>query len=364
MRLEIDKIKRILIFKLCCLGDIVMLTPVINSLKENFPESEITLVVCSWVKGITKYIGNASSVIISDELYEKSKIKKLFGAVKLVFTLRKNSYDMAFLGHRNNIFGWILKLSGIKYRLGFCETKFINYCEPFDENSHEVIRYLNILKSIDISPELKPLELTKKYSPEEIKSKYKIEEGKFIFGIFPFGGINPGTGMNVKRWELKNYYSLIDKINREFPDSIIILFEGSEEDEKITGKEFEKNILKFKIDFDLISICNVMVSGDTGAMHIAAGFNVPTLSIFGPTDPRLLAPLNTSHDGKVIHRYIWKKPVCSPCYTPATAIDKKNKKYWRDGNFICHTGTHICMKQISTEEVFIELNEIVNKIKK
>ncbi len=363
MTIDKDKIKKILIFKLCCLGDIVMLTPVINTLKENFPDAHITVIVCSWVKGITGYLKNVDSVIINDDLYKKKFSDKIKGVLNIISVLREHSFDLAFLGHRNNIFGLILKLSRIKYRLGFSGTKFINYGEPFDDEQHEVYRYLSILNSIGIEPKNRQLELKRKYKRDEIKNKFNIDDGKFIIGVFPFGGINPGTGMNIKRWELNKYFELIEKLLKEYPDSLILLFEGSEKDEKISESLHSRNVLKLEINFSLISVCNILVSGDTGAMHIAAGFNVPTLSVFGPTDPKLLAPLNTQTDIRVIHRYIWQKPVCSPCYTPETAIDKKNSKYWKDGYFICHTGTHICMKEITAEEVFQNFTEMIKIIK-
>jgi len=362
----IDKkqIKKILIFKLCCLGDIVLLTPTINSLKKNFPDSHISMIVCSWVEGLIKYLPNVDSIIINDDLYKESFWEKATGAIKLIFSLRKHSFDLVFLGHRNSAFGLILKLSGIRYRLGFCGTKFLNYCEPFEEKIYEANRYLKVLNSIGINFEESPLELIQKNPVKNIKEQFKIDNNKFIIGIFPFGGYNPGTIMDIKQWEIKNYFYLVKIISEKYPDTIIILFEGNQPDEKIIEKNFSSNVLKLKIEFDLISICNVLVSSDTGAMHIAAGFKVSTLSLFGPTDPNLLAPHNFEFEKNIIHNVIWKKPECSPCYTTQTAIQTNNKKYWHNGNFICHTGTHICMKEISVEEVYNNLCEMINQIKK
>ena len=105
---------------------------------------------------------------------------------------------------------------------------------------------------------------------------------------------------------------------------------------------------------ELISVCNYFISGDTGPLHIAAAFGVSTLSLFGPSDPRLVAPEN-SDESKAKHMYIWSHPECSPCYTPETAINKKHSMYWKGNNFICWTGTNECIKNISIEEVFNEL---------
>lgn len=363
--MEIDKaeVKNILIFKLCCLGDIVLLTPVINSLKEKFPDSKITLLISSWVKDLVKYLKNIDSIIINDDLFKKKKYEKLLGVLKLIVTLRKNSFDLVFLGHRNSLFGLIVRLAGIRYRLGFSQTKFLNYTEPFDENIHESRRYLNVLKSIDINVNEPQLQLVQIKSLDEIKKNYNIPVGKFIIGIFPFGGINPGTEMDIKRWNLENYFSLVKQITDIYPDLVMLLFEGSFAFEKINEVNFSNNVMQFKIDIDLISVCNLYLSNDTGAMHIAAGFNIQTLSIFGPTNPKLLAPLNLEERKNLIHEYIWKKPECSPCYTPQTSIDTSNEKYWRDGKFICYTGTHICMKEITVEEVYKNLFEMINRLK-
>ncbi len=362
MLIDQSKIERILIFKLCCIGDIVMMTPSIRALRKTFPNAEITIVVNSWVKDITDYLGNVDRVVISDALYEKSTIGKINGAFGLIRELRKHSFDMVLLGHRNNVFGLITMLSGIKYRLGFCGTKFLNFCEKFREDIHESRRYLSVLKSIGIDETICIPELKRKFTREEILSKTGLDPQKKVIGIFPFGGINPGTDMNIKRWELEKCLELVKRFEIEHKDVSILLFEGSEKSEKITDKQFGDNVKVMKIGTDLISSCDVMLCNDTGAMHLAAGFGIPTLTIFGPTDPKLLAPLNTH--GKNIHRIISKKLECSPCYNTSNAIDRSNGKYWQGNKFICHIRTHDCMKLITVDEVFYELSSMIKVISK
>ena len=111
-----------------------------------------------------------------------------------------------------------------------------------------------------------------------------------------------------------------------------------------------------------LSECDVFIAGDTGPLHIAAAMGINTVALFGPTDPELLKPISSEN---AQHITIWKKPYCSPCYTPVTASDRNNPKYWRGNTFICHTGTHICMKSILVEEVVssVELIESIKKIK-
>ncbi|MBL7129410.1 MAG: glycosyltransferase family 9 protein [Ignavibacteria bacterium] len=363
MNITQNEIKKILIFKLCCFGDIIFLTPTISALKKNFPDAEISLIASPWIAALKNHLKYVEDVIIFNDVFEKNFFKKAIGTLSLIRVLRKKKFDLVFMGHRKSIFGLIVKLSGIKYRLGFRETKFLNLTEKFDSNIHETKRYINILKANGLSTGDKQMHLLQRKNKNEIKDSNNIERGKFIIGIFPFGGINPGTEMDIKRWDIENYYSLINKLTKDSKDYLILLFEGKHVCEKLTKKDFAGNVMVKSIDIDLISICDILVCGDTGPLYIADALEVSTIALFGPSDPRLVAPLDYP-ERRNLHQYIWKKPDCSPCYTPTTSIDKSNKKYWKGNRFLCNTGTHECMKEIMVDEVFLQLNEMIKKIKK
>jgi len=355
-------VKKILIFKLCCLGDVVFMTPAISSLKKNFPDASFTFVHSPWIKNIMNYVKEIDDTIEIDLYSKKNILFKLSDVIKLIFTLRRKKFDLVFLGHRNNMFGIILFLAGIRYRLGFKNTVFINKPAVFDDIIKESKRYLKILSENNLRINTENTHLEKPNNREEIKNSLNITGKNFVIGVFPFGGINPGTGMDIKRWGEEKYSKLILLIKKNHPDIQIVLFEGVRENEKLINKKEFGDIKITKIDFGKISICDLFISGDTGPLHIAAAFDIPTLSIFGPSDPRLVAPFDYDNS-KIIHKYIWTEPECSPCYTPATAIDKKNTKYWNRNSFICHTGDHKCIKDISVEYVYKNLIGIINEIK-
>jgi len=361
------KVKNILIIKICCLGDIVFITPMISALKKQYPDSKITIVSSNWIKNIFQFLDGVDDVIIFNP-YRKNFIAKALAAFRLILEIRKKKIDLGVTTHRNNFFGLILSLSGIKYRLGFSQTKHLTHTSPFDDTIHETKRYLAILKSIGMDS-IEPANLVQKKNKSAIRKELGINENDFLLCIFPFGGVNPGTKMTIKRWELEKYISLIEKLSAAYPNIKFLIMEGTQPDENFTLRQAQgeesisqlHNVIVKKINDDIISVCNIFVAGDTGPLHIAAAFGVSTLAIFGPSDPNMLAPLINSQNS-AINKYIWKKPVCSPCYTPETAIQRDNPKYWRSDTFICNTGTHVCIKEITVEEVFNTLIEMISEL--
>lgn len=352
-----NEIKKILIFKLCCIGDIIFITPAVLNLKYNFPDAKIYYILSPWLKNLYNYLPHNDGIIEFLPPEKENIFKKISSAFKLVFKLRKEKFNLVFLGHRTNIFGIILALSRIKYRLGFSRTKFVNYPADYDENKHETLKYLDIIKNVNLTVKYEHPELIQAENKISIKEKNGLPLNKKIIGIFPFGGINPGTVMPIKRWKFDNYKKLADLLIGEFSELQLIFFNGSESGEKIMGKNLNENFLVKNINNDIISVCDLIIAGDTGTIHIASGFGVSTISLFGPSSPELLAPRSTPG---ARHISIWKRPMCSPCYTPVTSIDKSNKKYWKGNEFICYKGTVECMMNIEPEEVLKNVKEILN----
>lgn len=353
------EIKKILVFKLCCLGDIIFITPVIINLKKNYPDAEIYLIASGWINSLKKFIPEIDGVLTYEPPYEEGLFKKIFSSLKLIRLLRKEKFDLVFLGHRTNYFGLLLRLSGIPYRFGFNVTKFLNRTAPFATEKPEVLRYLDVLEANDINIHTRQTKLNKIRTKEEIRKALDLPQDKKIIGVFPFGGVNPGTQMRIKRWGILRYENLIKMIEDRYEGKVaVLIFEGKLEEEKYDIKEEFKYTFKRTSDFESVSACDLFVSGDTGMVHIAAAFDIPTIALFGPSDPRLFAPLQTSDTP---HVYIWKKPPCSPCYTPETSIDKSNSKYWNGNTFICNTGTLECINNITEEEVFQNIKNILDK---
>lgn len=94
--------------------------------------------------------------------------------------------------------------------------------------------------------------------------------------------------------------------------------------------------------------CHLFIGGDSGPLHIAAAVGTPTIGIFGPSDPKLVAPRGESHIA------IWKGVSCSPCYRPDTVRT--------DLDFsICPQGILECMENITVEDVLAAVRPQIEK---
>lgn len=336
----------------------VFFTPVIENLRANYPGAKITLLAAKWLKPLVPYLKCIDEVIYYEGPYESSGIKKILNTIGMILKLRRNKYDLGVLGHRNNFYGLFAKLCGIKYRVGFSGTKYLTHSVDFDKYTHTTDKNLSMLEPLGAVIKNNGTSLQRIKSKIEIKKTENIQSDKKITGIFPFGGVNPGTDMDIKRWDFDRFLSVINSTANENKDNIVLLFEGRDQNEKLDRSiKFPDNVIIKTIDIDLISICDVFLCGDTGPLHIAAAFGISTVALFGPSDADFVKPL-TSVNSNTEHILIWKKPYCSPCYNPVTAADRDNPKYWKDGVFYCHTGTLECMKSITVEEVTASINKL------
>ncbi|MDI6803211.1 MAG: glycosyltransferase family 9 protein [Bacteroidota bacterium] len=361
--------KKILVIKLCCIGDLVFLLPALRDIKNTYPQAKLTYLCSSWIKELVEQVSYVDDVIVYDAPFlKKSFIKKIQSTIKLFFEIRSKKIDVVFIFHRNALFSLFCWLAGIKQRLGF-ENKlsFLLTDEVnFDSTKFEAERYLDVIakfgiKSADEPGEFEPSELNIKLVNEKL-FKYSLKENDSLIGIIPGGGENPGTSMSIKRWYPENYSDLCGQILANGDYKIILVGSTSDKDlcEGIRGnaKFYKDRIINLAGEFSLgelpalLKRCNLVIGVDTGPAHIANAVGVKTLFLFGPSDPRLVAPKNSKS------LYIWKQVECCPCYTPDTVIQKKNFV----GNiFVCRTGTHECMKNILVDEVYLSFRYLQDK---
>ncbi len=336
--------KKILIRSTNWIGDAVMTTPAVRTIRENFPESEITMLVHPWVSDVFRYSPRVDQLF----LYEKrGRHQGLKGMLRLAGELRLEAYDCAILLQNAFEAALITKLAGIPVRGGYTTdarglllTHGVHKA-PELITKHQVHYYQRMVRGLGLHTAPNELEL---FIPGD-----QIDAAKLLIakhsgietGTVPLIGFNPGAAFGpAKRWPTEKFAELADRLCRR-ADACIVLF-GSNADRETAaaimasaGKSAAARMVDLTGNTSLIEAmaligeCNVFVTNDSGLMHVAAALHTPMVAIFGSTDHIATGPF--SDNAKVI-----RKPLpCSPC--------KKTH---------CPEKHFQCMKMISSGEVF------------
>ena len=332
INLHLENINRILVIKLRAIGDVLLSTPVVQNLHYHFPFAQIDFLTDKFASDVV--IGNpwVSNVLTFDRKNDSS--------VGMIRQVREKKYDLIIDLFSNPRSAIITRLSGARFRAGF-PFRWRKYAyniiiPPRAGNIHNIDFNLDALRRLDI-PVLHfqpyfPLEgWAKQFAAEWFRGENL--DGKQVVGL------NPSGGWYTKRWGLEHYARLGDLIGQRYGASIIVLWGPGEEDDarfiqqrmKIPAQVIPKTTLSQL--GAIIHRCAFIVSNDSGPMHIAASLGIPTLGIFGPTNPLQQGPYGINH------RWVRNEELdCLECSLTACPI----------GN--------ICMTQLEVERVLDAFN--------
>jgi heptosyltransferase II len=327
------------------IGDAVMTIPALRELRRIFPDAEITLHTRSWATGIFQDTDFVDEILPFEP--QNSKIRSTICQAKL---WRQKKFDLAILFTNSFETALLAKLSNVPGRFGYAkEGRSILLTESFKipewkNDRHEIFYYLNLISEIESS-----LLGTKSVSQSQPKFDLNVSDLRQTFAkelLLKNGAdlskltvafVAGSTNSRAKRWGTESYAALNDKIQLDLEANVILIGASQEMDvaKQIARQSRQKPItLAGKTDIAevtaILSLCDLVVSNDTGPAHIAAALGVKTLVIFGPTNPKTTQPWNS----EIIRE---DNIECSPCMLRDCPID------------------HRCMTRISPDRVFEKL---------
>jgi len=285
------------------LGDLIMDTPFISSVRQGFPNSEIHLI---------------TDKDIFEKLKEVDKIKLVKGSYlsmnKQFKELSEENYDLGIV--MNRAINQTLYLNSLKprFKLGYLGGYSVlsNFTlkkkgSKFDKKEHFSNMALNIADALGIerkTDSIKPIYSAKtKTKVKKYFESLKLDKKKKNLCINPF------VLWESRRWSENKYIELIKQIHKEWN---IILYGGKDGLDicKYIEQECSKNKIRlvntcYKLNtkeaVEFLRYVDLLLTSDAGPMHFAFMMKCPTLAIFGPVDPKLRLPLKT----KRIFDYIW-----------------------------------------------------------
>lgn len=300
-----------------------MTTPLIRQTRKNYPDSQIDFLIGSSASKVlinNNYINN--TIKFDEKIFIKKDIIKYFSLIKQI---RKNKYDLIFVLDKHKAFNLTAKLFGIKERIGFNrgnEGKSLTKKVEYTQEKHEIIYYLDLLNTIksanynDTKLDIFTTKEDKEYARNFFRKNNLIKP----IGICPGGGVNPAQSLPEKIWSAEKFIELIKKLSIE--NKIVLV--GGPSDQEINDKiqkevEVSSTISNTTLQqsAEIMRLCKLIICNDSGPMHLASAVNDNIISLFGPTNPKILAPLNKNS------QYIWKEKESS--YNIRGRISKNNK---------------------------------------
>lgn len=341
--------QKILIIRAGMLGDVLMSTPLVSSIRKRHSKAEIHYLVGEWSKSALQ--GNKDIdrlVTFDDSIIFERRFFKVLGLIK---RLRKERFDLCIVLDKSYLWNIFAFLTGSKTRIGFnrgWEGFLNNKNVDFDGSKYELDYYIELARLMGIKPDndikLIPSKSDEKFAESAIK-KYHLKN-KILIGIAPGGARNPGQEMAVKRWPKERYSELINKLSKNKQIAVILF--GGKEDISLAGDIINKakgSIINLTgkstipESAALIKRCRLFITHDSGLMHLAAAVKTPVIALFGPTPSIRFAP-----KGSVVIKSHLK---CSPCYDMYGNYKKCEKAK--------------CMESITVNEVESAINSILNK---
>lgn len=331
-----SSVGKILVRAVNWIGDAVMTTPAVDTIRANFPQAEITVLANPAVAPVFANYDGVDRVITFDR---KGAHRGVLGRLRLAAELRTHRFDLAIMLPNSFDSALVPWLARIPQRAGkdsdargFILThRYPRLMQRSD--THQVLNYLSMLEYFGLQPAKAVLRLqTTAAEDGELAALLALR------GIGPQDlvlGINPGAAFgSAKRWYPERFGEVAKELAQRWGAKIVITGGAGETEmaarieeclvgdcANFAGSTSVRQLLA------LIKRCDFFITNDSGPMHIAAAFEVPLVAIFGSTDHRTTSAF--FDQGAIVR----SGADCAPCHKRECPTD------------------HRCMTQVSAGQV-------------
>lgn len=334
-KFKVSEYARFLIIRPGGIGDAVLLFPALNELRKSFLHSQIHVLAEKRNAGIFEICKSI------DKLY-------LYDSLSDLISVLRNRYDAVIDTEQwHRLSAVVSYLTRANVRVGFSTNerkKLFTTIIEYSHNDYEVDSFLKLF-SVVLNPLSPPFNKGRMggFDPEKPfidistrNSKLGTQNSKLTVAI------SSEASIKEREWGIKKFSELVERLIQKGAEIVVI---GKRKINGFNGKGM-KNLTGELNLFETvkeISKVSLLVTVDSGIMHIAYGLGTPTVSLFGPGIENKWAPKGKNHIT------INKRPFCSPCtkygYTPSCPRDAE------------------CMRLISVDEVEDAVLKLISKQK-
>jgi lipopolysaccharide heptosyltransferase II len=348
----LERARKILVRATNWIGDALISLPALEALQARFPAAEIVLVAKPWVSEVYTHCAAPMRQIIYDPA---GAHRGRQGFKKLVGDLRREQFDAAVLFQNAFHAAWMAWRARIPVRIGYArDGRSLLLTEdvpvpPPGAYGHQAYYYLQLLFRAGLierpepveplgRPRLALREAEKSWAARRLET-WGLAGPRRLVGLAPGASFGP-----AKRWPPERFAALADRLIGDLGADVLIFGSAAEEPlAEAVAKAMEHTPLVVAGKTTLTQFmalagrCRVLISNDSGPMHLAAAMGLPVVAVFGSTDERSTGPLGER--ARVV-----KRPAdCSPCGLRTCPIDFR------------------CMRQVTVEDVRQAVVEVLKE---
>lgn len=319
---------RILLIKPGAIGDLLQLSPVIRAIKSRHPHARISMLVGNKASiDLYRYNPLVDELLVFDKRGEHRSWRSFY---KLWKELKQRQFDLIINFQRSNLKAWLLAIAAFP-----CTV--LVYHKAKGRIVHAVVNHLETIASLGIDPYSADQNLELHTGPDDVRWADQL-----LTAINPASGpliaLNLGASHPVNRWATSHFTELADRLHATL--GAIVLLVGGNTDISLADQVLSAVTAPVQNLVDqttllqlgeLLRRCSVVVSADTGPMHMATAVRTPVVALFGAADPARTGPVGDNH---IVLQAVGLP--CVPCRS-------------RSCN---HTPKQECMNLISVDMVF------------
>lgn len=352
------QLQKILVMKYFGMGSLILASPMVRALRQRYPNARIDLLTIEQNRVLTEILPVFDQVHTVDTQSLSSVLRSMFVVLRRI---RRAKYDVVidaeFFSRLSSLVSYCARA---RYSVGFYlpeiwRGNFLTHPVHFNYYRHAIVTFMALAKSLGAEPadyRLEPLIVSDEIEGT-VRAKLQMTR------VLPRQrlvcvNVNTGPLSPERRWPDENFAKLINLILREFPEVVILLI-GAPTDlpfvtkmHSLIGPDSQGRAWNVAGQFNLPEVCGLLkmsellVTNDSGPLHLAEALGIPTVSFFGPETPLLYGP--TGENQVVFYKGVY----CSPC------LNVNNQK-----KAPCN-GNNVCMKLIGPEEVFAAIKMLLH----
>lgn len=347
-RLKEGIYRRILVVRTDRIGDVLLSTPVLKALREHYPSSYIAMMVAPATRDIVDGNPYLDKVIV----FDKDRMNGFLSTVNFAKKLKRENFDISIVLHPTVRVHFLVFLAGIKERIGYDRKApyFLSRALPHRKHEgarHEAEYNFDLLEPLGIYNVQRQLYMPIKEDAARAVDRLLKEAG--LADTDTLVAVNPAASCVSKLWPPAKFAQVIDRLCARPGVKVLIVADTSHRkiSEELLGLTHNSPV-DFSGRFDLSQLaclfkrCSLVISNDSGPVHMAVAVGTPVISIFGRNQPGL----SPKRWGPLGQRdvFLHKNTGCEPCLAHACVSSFK------------------CLEAVSVDEVLVHAGRVLNSI--